>query len=89
MAGKPSIKKMDLSQIKYEPMDGEVAYDTNTEKVTVYHDGVWQAVNVEGSGLNLGLYDINKQIIAQLPVMDNFEKATENVITLYEKYKNE
>ena len=30
MAGKPSIKKMDLSQIKYEPMDGEVAYDTNT-----------------------------------------------------------
>ena len=89
MAGKPSIKRMDLSQIKYEPMDGEVAYDTHTEKVMIYHDGAWQAVNMEGTGLNLGLYDINKQIIAQLPVMDDFEKATENVITLYEKYKNE
>ena len=87
MAGKSSIKKMDLSQIKYEPMDGEVAYDTNTEKVMIYHDGVWQALNMESSGLNLGLYDINKQIIAQLPVMDNFEKAMENVVTLYEKYK--
>ena len=46
MAEKPRIKKMDLSQIKYEPTDGEVAYDINTEKVMIYHDGAWQAVNV-------------------------------------------
>ena len=89
MPNKLNIKRMDLSQIKYEPIDGEVIFDTVTEKIMIFHDGAWQTVNTQGSGLNLGLYDINKQIIAQLPPMEDFEKATENIITLYEKYKNE
>ena len=84
-----NIKRMDLSQIRYEPIDGEVAFDTVTERIMIFHDGVWQPVTTEGSGLNLGLYDINKQIISQLPAMEDMEQATENIITLYEKYKNE
>ena len=89
MSDKFSIKRMDLSQIKYEPLDGEVVFDTTTEKIMIYHNGAWQQTTLEGAGLNLGLYDINKQIITQLPPMENMEKATENIITLYEKYKNE
>ena len=80
---------MDLSQIKYEPMDGEVVVDSTSKKVMVFHDGAWVPMQTDGTGLNLGLYDINKQIIAQLPPMEDFEKAVESVITLYEKYKNE
>ena len=41
MTGKPSIKKMDLSQVKYKPMDGEVAYDTGTEKIEEYETAIF------------------------------------------------
>lgn len=89
MSEKLSIKKMDLSQINYEPVDGEVVYDNSSKKIYVYNDGKWVQMRPEGSNLSLGLYDINKQIITQLPDMEDFEKATENIITLYETYKNE
>ena len=89
MKDKITIKHMDLSQIKYEPMDGEVVVDSTSKKIMVFHDGAWVPMQTDGTGLNLGLYDINKQIIAQLPPMEDFEKAVESVITLYEKYKNE
>lgn len=89
MGDKPTIKKVDLSQIKYEPMDGEVAYDTSTEKIMVYHDGAWQQITTQGSGLNIGLYDINKQIIAQLPTYTDLDKAAKTISALHDIYQNE
>lgn len=88
MSDKFTIKKMDLSQIKYEPLEGEVAYDTVSEKVMVYRNGAWQVVTAEGAGLNLGLYDINKQIIAQLPTYTDLDKAADTINALHEMYRN-
>ena len=36
----------------------------------------------------MGLYDMNKQIISQLPYMEDFEKAMDDIWTLYETYHN-
>jgi hypothetical protein len=36
----------------------------------------------------MGLYDMNKQIISQLPYMEDFEKAMDDICTLYETYHN-
>ena len=88
MSDKISIKKMDLSQIKYDPMDGEVTIDAITEKVMIYHEGKWVPVTSDGAGLSLGLYDLNKQIIAQLPELANLNKAIQTIDALHEMYHN-
>lgn len=88
MSDKISIKKMDLSQIKYDPMDGEVAIDAITEKVMIYHEGKWVPVTSDGTGLSLGLYDLNKQIIAQLPELADLNKAIQTIDALHEIYRN-
>ena len=85
---KSSIKKIDPSQIRYTPQEGEMIQNLEGDYL-VYQDGAWHTIKAEGSNLNLGLYDLNKQIIAQLPPLENFERAMEGIITLYEKYKNE
>ena len=43
---------------------------------------------MEDSGLNIGLYDINKQIIAQLPELNNFEDKKNLFSTLHAKWNN-
>jgi hypothetical protein len=35
---------------------------------------------VENSGLNLGLYDLNKQIIAQLPILSDEEISNKRTV---------
>ena len=88
MSDKMSIKKMDLSQIKYDPIDGEVVIDAITEKVMIYHEGKWVPVTSDGAGLSLGLYDLNKQIIAQLPELADLNKAIQTIGALHEMYHN-
>lgn len=88
MSDKISFKKMDLSQIKYDPIDGEVAIDAITEKVMIYHEGKWVPVTSDGVGLSLGLYDLNKQIIAQLPELADLNKAIQTIDTLHKMYHN-
>lgn len=85
---KSGIKKLDPSQIRYAPQEGEVIQNLDGDYL-VYKSGEWCSLKSEGSGLNLGLYDLNKQIIAQLPPLEAFEQAMEGITTLYEKYKNE
>jgi hypothetical protein len=43
---------------------------------------------MEGSNLELGLYDLNKQIISQLPALVDFSNAIINIRKLHEKYWN-
>ena len=81
------IKKIDPSQIRYTPTEGEVI-QTPEGKCMIWHDGSWNEIKMEGSGINMGLYDMNKQIISQLPYMEDFEKAMDNIRTLYETYHN-
>ena len=68
-----AIKRLDISQIRYEPQDGEIVFNTTDDGYYIYKDGNWMKINMENSGLNLGLYDLNKQIIAQLPMLSDEE----------------
>lgn len=81
------IKKMDPSQICYTPAEGELC-QTPEGQILVWHDNSWNTVKMEGGGVNVGLYDMNKQIISQMPVLEDFEKAMDDIWTLYETYHN-
>lgn len=81
------IKKMDPSQIRYTPAEGELC-QTPEGQILVWHDNSWNTVKMEGGGVNVGLYDMNKQIISQMPILEDFEKAMDDIWTLYETYHN-
>lgn len=81
------IKKMDPSQIRYTPVEGELC-QTPEGQILVWHDNSWNTVKMEGGGVNVGLYDMNKQIISQMPILEDFEKAMDDIWTLYETYHN-
>lgn len=85
--GQTTVKKIDPSQIRYTPDEGEVV-QTPEGKFMVWHDNVWQEIKMEGGGINMGLYDMNKQIISQMPILEDFEKAMDDIWTLYETYHN-
>lgn len=54
------------------PKEGEIA-QTEDGKYKVFKDGEWHDLKMEGSNLELGLYDLNKQIISQLPSLTDEE----------------
>ena len=85
-----SIKQLDPSQIRYTPDEGEIIQTPEGEYL-IWKDGNWNKINVEGSNISMGLYDMNKQIIAQLPTLttnDLLEKLP-LVEELHNKYNNE
>ena len=85
-----SIKQLDPSQIRYTPDEGEIIQNLDGEYL-IWKDGNWNKINVEGSSISMGLYDMNKQIIAQLPTLttnDLLEKLP-LVEELHNKYNNE
>ena len=82
------IKKIDPSQIRYIPKEGEII-QTLEGKYMIWHDGGWNEIKAEGSGINMGLYDMNKLIISQLPALNDFTKAIADVRDLHGKYWNE
>ena len=67
----------------FNPSEGQMSYSPETQKLYKFTDGGWQMV--EGNaGLNLNLYDLNKQIISQLPDMteeqiDNSREIIKNI----------
>ena len=81
------IRKIDPSQIRYTPVEGEIVQNPEGEYL-MWHDGHWNTIRMEGSGVEMGLYDMNKQIIAQLPILEDFEKSMDDIWTLYETYHN-
>jgi len=62
--GETRVKIVDLSQIRYTPREGEIIQNSIDKKFYIYKDNNWMLINTESSGVNMGLYDINKQIIA-------------------------
>ena len=75
--GNTKIKKLDPSQIRYTPIEGEIIQSTIDGKFYIYKDGNWMIINMDSTGINMGLYDMNKQIIAQLPVLTDLEEKEE------------
>ena len=86
--GDLKIKKIDPSQIRYTPTEGELI-QTLEGKYLIWHNDSWNEVKMESGGINMGLYDMNKQIISQLPTLTDFTKAIENVRDLHDKYWNQ
>jgi hypothetical protein len=85
-----NIKKIDPTQIRYEPVEGEVIQTPEGEYL-MWHDGAWNKFKMDGSGIEVGLYDMNKQIISQLPPLSDrgFEKAIKDITFLHTAYQNE
>ena len=85
--GNFKIKKIDPTQIRYTPAEGELV-QTPEGKYIVWHEDAWNEIKMESGGINMGLYDMNKQIISQLPILEDFDKAMNDIWTLYETYHN-
>lgn len=83
-----NIKRVAISQIRYTPEEGEIVRNTTDDKFYIYHDGAWTTIDMENSGINMGLYDINKQIISQLPTLTEFEDKKNIIKSLDEKFEN-
>ena len=68
------------------PHMGQVALAKDTNEVYVYMSDGWQVmsdtVKMEGEGLKMSLYELNRSIIEQLPTMTDFTKAID-VINAY------
>lgn len=72
-----SVKKIDLSQIKYAPQENEIIQNSQDNEMYIYKNGSWLKIDAKQSGINLSLYDMNKQIVSQLPELTNLlEKET-------------
>lgn len=89
--GTTKIKKIDVSQIRYTPQVGEVVQDATTGNFMVWTDEGWKEIKTENSGINMGLYDMNKQIISQLPKLTEAELFDRDLLinTLHAKFNNE
>lgn len=86
--GTTTIKKADLSQIRYTPIEGEIMQNTVDGKFYIWHDDSWALINVDNSGINMGLYDMNKQIISQLPELTDLEDKHYTINNLHAKFNN-
>ena len=82
------IKMIDPSQIRYTPIEGEIIQSTIDKKFYIYKDGNWMLINMDSSGINMGLYDMNKQIIAQLPELTDLEEKEEVIHGLHIDWGN-
>ena len=67
------------------PHNGQIAIDKDTNITYIYNNG-WQPlgdVKIKGEGLQMNLYDLNQNIIEQLPDITDFTDK----ITLINEYK--
>ena len=73
------------------PHLGQVAYATDTEEIYVYGQDGWQIlgdVKVNGEGLHMSLYELNRSIMEQLPALADFDEATETINNYQAQTKN-
>ena len=84
------IKILDPSQINYIPEDGEVIQTPDGEYL-MWKDDAWMKFSMEGSGMNMGLYDLNKSIINQLPNLtkEDLKDTKPTIDSLHAKFNNE
>ena len=51
------------------PKENDIAMSPETQKLYTYKNGQWEMIKGESS-LGVTMYDLNKQLISQLPVLD-------------------
>lgn len=79
------IKKVDVSQIKYTPLEGEIVQNMDGEFL-IWKDNTWHTIKMEGSGIEMGVYDMNKQIIAQMPVLEDLTAGCAAIAKLQQNH---
>lgn len=79
------IKKIDVSQIKYTPPEGEIVQNLNGDFL-VWKDGNWNTIKMEGAGVELGIYEMNKQIIRQMPVLEDLTAGRAAIASLQQNH---
>lgn len=67
--------------------EGETIFNTDTQKGMIYKKGKWEDIRMEGQGLNMNLYDLNKSIVAQLPDIENLE--SDSILDLLDSFYEE
>lgn len=71
------------------PEEGQKSYSPETNKLYVYTNGNWEELNTE-TNLQLNMYDINKQLISQMPVLTQEQslEARKDIQTFLEETHN-
>ena len=87
MGNEIKIKKIDPSQIRYTPQVGEIIQNPEGEYL-IWKDDQWNKINMESSGIDLSLYDMNKQIIAQLPDLTDWDRVEALLNKFHYNYRN-
>lgn len=83
------IKKMDFSQINYEPIEGEIMQNAEDGHYYVWHDGEWRVIKMDNSGFEMGIYDMNKQIISQMPNLTDWDRVETALLDFDKKWHND
>ena len=69
--------------------EGETVFNTDTQKGMIYKKGKWEEIRMEGQGLNMNLYDLNKSIVAQLPDIEDFNEKIDLINKFYQVSNNQ
>ena len=85
--GNTKIKKIDPSQIRYTPQEGEIIQNPQGEYL-IWKDDNWMKIEMDSAGINMGLYDLNKQIISQLPELTDLSDKEIVIGNLHNKWNN-
>ena len=83
---KQKVKIIDPSQIRYTPDEGEIIQNPQGQYL-IWKNNQWNVINYD-SNLELNLYDLNKQIVAQLPELKNLEDYLCSIEALHKKHNN-
>ena len=61
------------------PIEGQSAYSPETKKLYVYSEGEWKMVTGE-TNFGMTMYDLNKQIIAQMGVLEGMAREQAHLL---------
>ena len=63
--------------------EGEMVFNTDTEEYQIWSNGTWHIIpkeaKMDGQGLEINLYELNKQIMSYTPVLEDLTKAEETI----------
>ncbi len=79
---------MDLSQVNFIPLEGEIMQNASDGKYYIWHEDNWHEFSMENSGIEMDLYDMNKQIIAQLPNLTDWDRVEQLFNDFHTSWKN-
>lgn len=66
-------KIVDLSQIRYTPEEDEIVMDRESKNLFIYKDGEWKYISFQSTQPQMSLYELNKQLISQAPILSKEE----------------